>query len=488
MTPDFIAFHAVERPDAVALVDQGREITYSVFSGDIGKFLRSVREIGVPRGGTVAVGCDDLYVHWLLLLAFEALGIATVSFTAGERETCAPLLASVDLVLSEPHFPNARARRHHAVTRQWVDSIFALAVDEEHLPPQTRDDPVRILRTSGTTGTPKRLAHTRHIHEFWITRWVLFAGLTNRSRLLLTMPFTVNGMYACATACLLAGGTVVSPAMRNAGEIARAISDYRISVVILVPIQIKEVLSALPDGFAKPSSLTICSFGAAVPEALRSRALTLLATDLIDMYGSNEAGFISSMRSSRENGIGAVRPGVSVQIVDEQDSPLSWGQLGRIRVKTAGMAQAYVNDPEATRRMFKDGWFYPGDLGVLHGPHQLQVVGRGDDLLNFGGNKFWPEVLEQVILKHAAAGEVGVCSLRNTEGVEQLYVGIVDPGYDDRELLERLNRALSQARIGRFHIVKLPRIPRNANGKVQRDLLRSTIADALGFPRQEDHP
>ena len=338
---------------------------------------------------------------------------------------------------------------------------------------------MRILRTSGTTGSRKQLAHPRSLHDAWIARWIVLAGLTNRSRLLLTMTFTVNGMYACASACLRAGGTVVSVDIREIRDIVRALSDYGITALVLAPIQIKQVLDALPDGFARPPSLTIYSFGAAVSEALRDRALALLATEVMDMYGSNEAGFIASMRASRDDGISAVWPGVCVEIVDERDAPLPLGEMGRIRVKTPDMAQAYLDDPAATERMFKDGWFYPGDLAILHAPRRLQVIGRGDDLLNFGGYKFPPELLERAILKNAPLGDVGVCSVRNAEGIEELVIGISETVCDDRELLERLTAALRPFRIGHFHAVKLPSIPRNANGKIQRNLLKSAAASGL---------
>jgi acyl-coenzyme A synthetase/AMP-(fatty) acid ligase len=482
MSADYIAFHAIERPDAVALVDHGRTVTFAACNQDIRNLTRALGELGVPRGGSVALGCDEFYAQWLLLLALERLGIATASFGAGEGTASASLLASVDLALSEPHFPAVGARRHHAITGEWLTHVLALDADD-HVPalPCSPDDPVRILRTSGTTGSPKRLLHPRSLHDAWVTRWIVLTGLTHRSRLLLTMSFTVNGMYACATACLRAGGTVVAVDLQEPRDIALAISGHAITTLILAPIQIARVLDALPEGFVKPPSLTICSFGAAVSGALRSRALTLLATELIDMYGSNEAGFISSTSSRRDDGIGAVWPGVRVEIVDERDVPLPLGQMGKIRVKTPDMVQGYLGDPEATSRMFKDGWFYPGDLGILHESRRLQIIGRGDDLLNFGGHKLPPEALERAILKTVTLGDIGVWSVRNADGIEELFVGVCDAGFDDRELLTRVTEALRPFHVGGFHAVRLPRIPRNANGKIQRDLLKSMVASGTTF-------
>jgi acyl-coenzyme A synthetase/AMP-(fatty) acid ligase len=345
------------------------------------------------------------------------------------------------------------------------------------------DDRTCILRTSGTTGSAKRILNSRSTYDAKIMRWIAPIGLNRRSRLLVTMSLAVQGMYSCASACPRAGGTVIAAHMPKPRDIAPAILEHGITMLILAPIQIKRVLDAMPDGFAKPPSLTLCSFGAAVSPALRERALSTLATEIIDMYGTNETGFISSIDSGHDNGISTIWPGVRVEIVDEHDAPLPHGQMGRTRAQTPEMVQDYLDDPEASQRMFKDGWFYPGDIGVLHGARGLQILGRGDALLNFGGRKIAPEALERAILKAVPLRDVAVCSMPNPEGLEELLIALVDPQGDDRELLERLSDALKRFPVGKFGAARLPEIPRNANGKIRRDLLRSAVMDVLRCSR-----
>src|ERR1700730_9495184 len=110
-TGDHIALHAAKRPDAVALVNRARAISYAEFSRDIGRVTPAIREFGLPSRSAVAVGCDDHYLQWLLLLAFERLSIATASYHDGEGPAeYGELLAGVDLVLSEEHFPIVGAK------------------------------------------------------------------------------------------------------------------------------------------------------------------------------------------------------------------------------------------------------------------------------------------------------------------------------------------------------------------------------------------
>ena len=481
MTADYIAFHATARSDAVALVDRGRAITFTRFDRDLANLIPAVSALGVPKGGSVAVGCDDLYTHWLLLLAFERLGIATVSFYPSEGDGASVTLGGVDLVLTEPHFVALAGFRQHAITQEWLGQSLNLdaGMPADRLPDPSPDDPVRMLRTSGTTGSPKRLVHPRALHEAWVGRWIVMTGLNRRSRLLLTLPFIVNGMYACATACLRAGGTVFYEEMSTSRDIVRAIVAHEITTLVLAPFQIEQVLNALPDGFVKPASLTLCSFGAAVSSILRSRALQMLATDLIDMYGSNEAGFIASTLAPGNDGVSTVWPGVRVEIVDDGDAPLPHGEAGRIRVRTPDMVQGYLGNADATRQMFRNGWFYPGDLGIRQGARGLRILGRGDNLLNFGGRKLPAEVLEQAILRAVALRDVAVCSAPNAAGVEEILIGMVDAPSDDRALLACLRDALKPFRAGNFRAARLPQIPRNANGKIRRDLLRRALLDVL---------
>ncbi|HKX09704.1 MAG TPA: long-chain fatty acid--CoA ligase [Stellaceae bacterium] len=481
MTADYIAFHATSRPDAVALVDRGRAINFATFDRDLRNLIPAVSALGVPKGGSVAVGCDDLYTHWLLLLAFEELGIAAVSFYSFEGEGASFTLGGVDLVLTEPHFVALAGFRQHAITREWLSQSLSrdAGLPDDRHSARSPEDPVRILRTSGTTGSPKRLVHPRSLHEAWVARWIVMAGIDRRSRLLLTMPFTVNGMYACATACLRAGGTVFNEVMPAARDIARAIVAHAITTLILAPFQIEQLLNALPDGFVKPASFTLCSFGAAVSGTLRGRALQMIATEHIDMYGSNEAGFIASTWAAGNDEGSTIWPGARVEIVDDGDRPLPDGEAGRIRVRTPDMVQGYLGNAEATRQMFRDGWFYPGDLGIRRGARGLLILGRGDSLLNFGGRKHPAEVLERAILKAVTLRDVAVCSAPNADGIEEILIGMVGAPNEDRALLERLRDALKPFRAGNFRAARLPEIPRNPNGKIQRDVLRRAILDAL---------
>ena len=473
MTPEFIAFHAVERPSAVALVNEGREITYAEFVRAIPKFTRALREFGLPRGARVAIGCEDAYFHWLLRIGCEELGLVAASLPASTPGSW-PFLGDFDLILSGADLSSESLSRCRHAAPDWLEGILA-GPDVSEEPPRwadSPDDPMRMAYTSGTTGTPKKLLFSRRNHENSIAKAMWINAFTQRSRNLLAMPFTVAGAYTNATACLRCGGTVV---VESRMTLEQAITLHAITHTTLAPISVKSLLDGLSNAFEKPAELTIVSWGAPISRPLRERVLARLATDLCDLYGSNEAADVCSTRGTAE--LGSVLPKVEVEIVDESHRPLPFGEVGQIRVKTDCMVDDYLDDPETTRRKFRDGWFYAGDLGILHGARHLQYIGRSDDLLNIGWRKLLPSALEELVLQSVDVGDVGVCSLPDADGIEEICVVLSDARCGDRELVDQITKAFRRFQLGQFHTIKTDRIPRNANGKIERARLKRSAAE-----------
>ena len=466
-TREYVTFHAAERPDAIAVVRNGRSIRYAEFARHIRKFTHALRVLGLPARSTAAIECADPYFSWLLRLAFEELRVITATLGREDMADALSRAGSFDIVLSGTNAP-AGAVRHHAITTAWLGAVLERgAEDHEPAPERRPEDPVRIVRTSGTTGRPKRLLHTRHITETHIARVMWLGGLTRRSRYLLAWPVAISA----PAACVRAGGTVV---IEEGMSIAEAVAAHDITHTTMPPLGIKHVLDGLPQDFAKPDDLTIWSFGAPISRTLRERTLARLATDLIDIYASNEADTVSSIRGTQE--IGTIWPGVRVEVVDADDRPLPFGQAGQIRVRTECMADGYLDFPEAAGRIFKDGWFYSGDVGILHDARRLQVLGRGDEVLNIGWRKIAPEVIEELVLKLGEVADVGVCAIPNRDGIEELCIAVVGQRCSDKVLLQRINEAFRGFQFGRFNVVNVPAVPRTADGKPQRKALKAAIA------------
>ena len=478
-TAEFIVFHASERPNATALITGGREITYADFERDLGRMAQALAALGVAPGQVVVVDADDVYLHFLLLIALEAMGAASASFPPQASEAYHPLLSRADLVLSEPGCAIVGTRRHHTMTAEWLQTVWALpSGDRRAVAPIAAEAPVRLARTSGTTGAMKTLVLPRRQHENRLQRYAEAHQFTENSRYLLTMPLAAFPVYGPAIACLRSGGTLVFEPITRMTSV-QALSAHGITDVSLMPLHLKHMLDSLPADFPKPPRLTVYIFGAPISAAFRQQALARLATVVHGSYGCNEAGFISIAGAGDDDGTGTVWPGVQVEVVDDDDVPVPNGEIGRIRVRNEFMVEGYLDDPEATRRMFRDGWFYPGDSGILEDARRLRVLGRSDELLNVGGVKYSPDNLENLIARDAHVRDVAVCSRQNATGLEEVCVFVVTDGIGDHDLPARVLGALHRFQLGRVHILKLDAIPRTGAGKIHRSRLRSLAKAAV---------
>lgn len=480
-TADYIAYHAAERPEAVALINSGRPITYTEFDRDLRKVHRAVAEFGLPRGSSAAVGHDDHYIHWLLLLSLEQLGIVTGSVYKRDRLAGDEMRATVDCLLAAPGFPTRGAPRHIEVSEAWWRGVLASAESADRIPVfPTSEDRIRFLQSSGTTGRPKRVILLRRMLEARVRQFMAQFEFTSHARYLITSGFSVWHVYGVSTACLRAGGTLVADFVEGRLDLPQSVRRHGITHASMLPIHLKKVLDELAPDFIKPPNLTIHSFGAPIAETLRDLALERLAVEVFRNYGCNEAAAGFASRAPRKDGFGSVWPDTAVEIVDEDDRPVPAGTVGHIRLRTPCMVEGYADDPEATRRHFKDGWFYPEDVGVMNQHRQLRVVGRRDEMLNVGGQKVSPADLEEQVLRYAAIADVGACSFPNASGFEEVYFGVSSREDDAAELLRRISAALTGLPLGKFYIVRLPSIPRNANGKILRDKLKEAVAQAAG--------
>jgi acyl-coenzyme A synthetase/AMP-(fatty) acid ligase len=316
------------------------------------------------------------------------------------------------------------------------------------------------------------------MHDALSAQWQLDLSFGPRSRYLQTLTHGVRAMFDVGSACLRHGGTLVLETRMSA---IPAIAAHGITHAILLPFMLQTELSRLPADFPKPRELTIVSFGAAASEGLRKRVMECLATGMGDLYGTVEVGTISAIWDAGGDGFGTVCPEARAEVVDEEDQPLPSGEAGRVRLKSTYMSERYIEDPEMTARMFRGGWFYPGDFAMMRPDGRLKILGRTDDLLNIGGRKIVPAILEASLIDHGVAGDVGLSSLPNADGIEQLCIAIADFGRDDKEIMERIMTALRNIRVGQVRVFKLDRIPRSDNGKLQRDRLKEEISRQLGL-------
>jgi len=235
-----------------------------------------------------------------------------------------------------------------------------------------------------------------------------------------------------------------------------------------------EALDGLTDEFRKNNDVTLMMGSAPVSRDLWRRIEARLASRINYTYNSNEAGTIASIDAE---GVGTLRPDVQLEIVGDNDAPLPVGEIGRIRVKTRSMVDGYLDNPESTARSFRGGWFYTGDAGMMLGPRQLRLVGRSDELLNIAGVKVEPQSIEDIVTQTVPALDVGVTSLENVLGIEELCIALVlEDAAKAVEYCARVEARL-KPNFRTVHVKAVESVPRTTEtGKIRRDALKKHFA------------
>ena len=218
--------------------------------------------------------------------------------------------------------------------------------------------------------------------------------------------------------------------------------------------------------------------GSHLPATLGRSLRLRLTADVWNGYGSTEIGWAAMGALARLDGldgaVGWLQPGTSVEIVDEQDEPLPPGDVGAVRIRTSSMVSTYLRDEGSSEQPFKDGWFYPGDLGSISQGGLLRIVGRSGEVMNIGGVKFLPRTLEDAVLGCKGVKDAAAFLISNGEDLPTPWIAIVrGEGLDEGEI----SQALSGLGLPPIHLGWAAEIPRNARGKVLRDRL---IAAAQG--------
>lgn len=486
-TPDTIDHLAQQAPDALAVIDEDRPISRARLRRELDCMAAALHSLGVAQGTHVALACEHGYVHWLLVLACERLGAVSDAVLDPRREDWATLHQRAGLLLST-FSPPPMACRHQLIDQPWLDHLLG-RLDLPALPVLASDPgaPARVARTSGTTGTSLRLLLSRADVAQRVRNWAQLLGLDSQSRYLLTLqPSAATACYQAA-ACMQAGAVLVfAPAARAWQSLAR----HGITHTACLPGMLAQWLAELPPGFARPAALRLLCGGAAVSPALRGQALARLATSFEDVYASNEAGLIATGQSASGDAAGRLWPGVQVQVVDGQHNELPAGHTGRIRVRAPGMAQGYLDAPQADAAHFHQGWFYPGDVGVMPRPGQLRVTGRESEVMNLGGLKVSPEEIEaRLSLPGVPAHELAVCALPGEAGIDEVWVALCgEAARQQDQVVQALAQLCNDYAWVTFRVVQLPSVNPQAPGKLSRRALRESIAALRTDLRQAAAP
>ncbi|VTU46611.1 Long-chain-fatty-acid--CoA ligase (plasmid) [Variovorax sp. SRS16] len=478
---DPLALHARQRPTQPALVHGGTVLDCRELDLAVRRRAARLQDLGVEPGGIVGIALRDSIEHVLVLFAVARAGAVILPMDCRWKEFEKQRLAA--------HFEPAAAivepggafegARCIAVDEAWLAGVATAAADRAF---PDGDRGLVMSLSSGTTGRPKGplVSHRKFASRFW-THWVDL-GFGSRETYINATPLYFGGGRAFSLSTLCCGGTVVlCPPPYTPEELAAEVARTGSTVLFLVPTLLRRLLECDVATLAPLKRLrTLVSSGSALTAEERVRIRETVCPNFIEYYSSTEGGGVSVLSSQDQlrHGESVGRPvfGVEVQIVDDADRLQPPGSIGRIRYRGPAVADGFYRDPEASREAFRDGFFYPGDLGTFNDEGYLFLKGRSKDMIIRGGINIYPMEVESTLMSHAAVSEAAVVGWPSREFDEEVAAFVVRGKDVEAEAL----LALCRERLAPY---KVPRqiffvddLPRNSLGKVVKARLVEGLA------------
>ncbi len=347
--------------------------------------------------------------------------------------------------------------------------------------PRASADLAAILYTSGTTGRSKgaMLSHGNLVSNIatLVAEWRFSAD----DVLLHALPiFHTHGLFVAAGVALAAGARMIFLPKFEPAPILAALP--RASVMMGVPTFYTRLLQAPTLDRALTAHMRLFVSGSA-PLLSETHAAFEARTGhrILERYGMTETSMLTSNPYAGERIAGTVGfplPGVALRIVDpESCAPQAPGAIGMIEVRGPNVFGGYWRMPAKTAAEFRpDGFFITGDLGLIDGRGSVQIVGRAKDLVITGGYNVYPKEVEAEIDALPGVLESAVIGLPDPDFGEAVAAVVVPrPGarLDTADIAAALAQRLAKFKCPKSIFV-VDTLPRNAMGKVQKQVLRAT--------------
>lgn len=474
--------YAESTPEAPALLLPGREISYRTLHELVGRFSAHLMRHGVEAGDLLGVTANNELTLVLIQLAIARLGACVFSlprsYTAFQRQEVARrtgirFLVTDDLSRFDAGVPAIEIDGDGLVNdRAFLDHAPLVAYPEV---------PWLLVTGSGSTGEPKLIPITHAQAGARSQRTARLLGLEASDRVGCLSHFDFSHAKFRLLETLHVGAACALPVWNDADTLG-AVRRLSLNVLFSTVFHAERMLAMLPDTaegvLAGIKILEVTS--STVSDDLRSRIRRQLSPNLFVRYGINEAGPVTIATpgevASVAGCIGKVDEGIQLHIVDEQGLELANGEVGLVRIRGDGVVAGYVGNPEANRRFFMGGWFFPGDLARIGSRGDLIYYGRADHMMIKNGMNIYPAEIEMVLGAHPEVRDVAVMPISHRVHQDVPFCAVVlspGGGVSEGELL-----AYAKERLGARapeRVFCFEHIPRSHEGKLVRKVLHEML-------------
>jgi acyl-CoA synthetase (AMP-forming)/AMP-acid ligase II len=482
-----------------AFVAPGRPaLSYAGLLTEIEQSGEALAATGIGRGSRIALSLPTGPEMAVASLSAMTWATCVPLNPALERRVCELLLRTqrVDAVIAPDGADSDIVKAAHrlglrilrlSVRTDAAAGVFALT-SESRVSPVERIDPAPddlalLLHTSGTTASPKSvpLSHSQ---------------LVARSRCLpvdcldhclgVAPLFTASALGHSLLAPLAAGASIGYARDASPDSILDALRDPGVTYFSASSTVLASLLDAITD--RRPDIVSTLRFvrssSNALPTRLQERLEAALGVPVLQGFGTTEAGMIATNPlppAMRKPGSVGVSVGPEIAVLDENGNGCPALEVGAVVVRGPGVMSGYLDDADASRLAFHDGWFRTGDRGYLDAGGYLFLTGRIKEIINRGGLKVSPAEVDEALMCHPDVREVATFAVPHPTLGEDVAAAVVF-----RTSAVATTQSLREFALENLAPHKVPSVltavsalPRNALGKVNRGALARELTRAM---------
>lgn len=515
---EILTRNARKFPDKVAVVHEGRSVTYRELNERVNRLANALLHLGLKKGERVGVllhNCPEFVEVYFACAKSGAIFCPYNNHLKGMELKELINYSSPRFLFVDPDFLKTveEIRDELPSVEQLIllgdvskegfvsyDEMIGKGEGDEPGVDLAEGDVMSMIFTAGTTGRPKGALRTHKHVVLNAMAGAIELQIGYDEVALISFPMYHVAGEDNLTKHILMSNTLVlkREGAFRAPEVLDLIEKHKVTMAQFVPTMIHRLVYEPKVGDYDLSSLRMIVYAAApMPVSLLKQAMKVFSgCRFAQLYGQTESGPLTTVLKPEDHVpegderltrrlASCGRPVVTyeLRIVDEEDRDVPIGEIGEIIVRSEAMMKGYWQMPEETEKKLKGGWLHTGDLGRFDEDGYVYLVERKDDMIISGGVNIYPREIEEVLYMHPAVSEacvVGVPDEHWGEVVRAVVVLKEGKSATEEELKEFCSKYLANFKVPKA-VEFWQELPKSPQGKVLKRVVRQMLKERLGI-------